>query len=160
MSLSRRIAEGVAERSRDADGAGPLVVEDGPYRLALELGVATPLGVECGGITFERTDGAPAGLAVVREWASRLARRVTYLLEPLALHEADAESGVAVVRSQPPGRREGRRTYYEVRVYPEGRLHLRRMSYDEASRRLEPSPCRLTVETLERLAEDMAGCTE
>lgn len=160
MSLSRKIADAVAERSGVGTGPGPLSVEDGPYGLTLEAAIATPVGVSCDAIAFERSGTPAAGLETVRGWSERLASRVTYLLEPLVIHETDAEQAVVELRSRTPDRREGRRSYYEVRLYPEGRLRLQRVAYDEATRRREAAPCRLTTETLERLAEDLVGCTQ
>jgi hypothetical protein len=62
------------------------------------------------------------------------------------------------MRSQAPTVRNGRRTYYEARLRGDGTLKLTRVVYDEATRNRQSVPCQMTVEVLERLADDLVAC--
>ncbi len=155
MSLSRKIAAAVAERT--AQDAGSLAIEEGPCRLVLELTLASTVGVACDRLEFESSALEPRTFEAARSWAQRLSERVTYLLEPLKIMEADAASGAVLLRSAAPNHRDGRRTYFEATVTPEGRFTLTRHAFDEANRQRQAVACQLTIETLERLADDLAA---
>lgn len=182
MSLSRKIAAAVEELGRTGathtpraparwrddplvvEGPGrtgatqtPVAVAEGPHRLTLAVDLATPVAVSCSGLEFATTDRAEWSLDALKSWAARLAARVTYLLEPLDVHEVDAAGRDVLLRSKAPSRRDGSRTYYELRLDARGALQLARFRYDEASRRRHPVPCQLTIETLERLADDLVA---
>jgi hypothetical protein len=154
MSLSRKIAAAL-----DAAGPLPRDVEaaDGPHRLSLRLTAGGPVGLAFDALDF-RHDGHP-GLSPegLRAWGDRVASRVTYLMEPLVVLEADPVVGEVALRSQSPTPREGRRSYYEVRLDRRGSLRLARVAFDEAERRRKAVDCQLTREVLERLADDLAA---
>jgi hypothetical protein len=78
-------------------------------------------------------------------------------MEPLVVLEVDAGAGEAKLRSQNPTPKGERRSFYEVRLRREGALSLRRISFDDATRRREVIPCQMTLEVLERLADDLAA---
>lgn len=161
MTMSRKIAAAVDELIRSCAAPSAVTVEDGPHRLTLAVALATPIGVACDGLKFATV--APLGgdgtwsLDALRAWGDRLAARVTYLMEPLVLHEADDSAGTVVYRSTAPTPRLGRRTYYEAQLDRRGTLRLNRYAYDEATRRREPTPCQFTREVLERLADDLVA---
>ncbi len=54
-------------------------------------------------------------------------------------------------------RRDHVRSYYEVRLHGDGRLRLTRVAFDESARSRKTVPCVLTVEALERLADDLVA---
>jgi len=95
--------------------------------------------------------------ALLKEWDERLAGRVTYLMESLKLLEVDAEGGEAQIRSQNPTARAEQRGYYEVRLSRQGTLRMERFVVDETTRQRRPTPCQLTREVLERLADDITA---
>ncbi len=78
-------------------------------------------------------------------------------MEPLVVLEVDAEAGEAELRSRTPTARDDRRSFYEVRLRREGALQLRRVAFDDASRRRAAVPCQMTGEVLERLADDLVA---
>lgn len=156
MKLSQKIADAVAERT-GAEAPGPLIIEEGPHRLTLELGVTGPVGVSCDRLEFTSSEFKPGTLEGARAWAERLSSRVTYLLEPLSVQEADGNSGVVLLRSKAPNHREGRRTYFQASIDSTGRFELTRRAFDETQRQQQGIPCQLTIETLERLADDLAA---
>jgi hypothetical protein len=101
-----------------------------------------------------RDEWSPQAL---KDWADRLTKRVTYLMEPLKVIEIDAAGGEVQVRSQSPTPRIDERGYYEMRLFRNGSLRLERFAYDDASRQRRAVPCQLTREVLERLADDVAA---
>ena len=155
MTLSRKIAAAVEAVPETATVPVLITAEAGPARLALSLIAAGPVGLAFNHLDFTvagRPDLADTGL---RDWADRLAARLTYLMEPLVVIELDPIIGQAELRSQVPTPRPGVRSYYEVRLGRAHTLHLARIAFDEATRRRKPVPCQFTTEVLERLADDL-----
>ena len=154
--LSRKIVAAVEARASDA-GAGPVAVDDGPNRLALEVVDAHPLGVSFDALEFASTAAAGRSPAELKAWGDRLAGRLTYLLEPLVVLEVDAVGLEVELRSASPTARDATRSYYEARLRSDGSARLRRLAFDAADRRRHPVPCRVTLEVLERLADDLVA---
>jgi hypothetical protein len=157
MTLSRKIADAV--ESLPPGGPMPCRVEaeiDGA-RLALNLTARGPVGLALDGLDYSATDRADLSDEALRTWGNRLASRLTYLMEPLVVLEVDAQAGEAGLRSQVPTPRGDQRSFYEVRLRREGSLHLQRIAFDEATRRRRIVPCQMTIEVLERLADDLVA---
>jgi hypothetical protein len=92
----------------------------------------------------------------VKQVAERLAKQLTYLLEPIRPIETDAEQCVVQMRSSPPRRDEDRSTYYELQVRKGGALSLCR--YEKAPGDVRrPIAMQLTREVFRRLLEDFAA---
>ncbi len=157
MTLSQKIADAV--ESLPAAGGFPRRVEAeaGPARLALDLTAVGPVGLAFDGLDFAAAGRADLPAGALRAWGDRLAARLTYLMEPLVVLEVDAEAGHAELRSQAPTPRGERKSFYEVRLRREGSLHLRRVAFDANARRRQAVPCQMTVEVLERLADDLVA---
>lgn len=163
MSLSRKIAAAVDEQIRSCAAPSAVSAEDGPHRLTVAISLATPIGVSCDSLEFETAAPPPddnaAGWSIdaLRAWGDRLAARVTYLMEPLVLHEADSHGNTVTYRSTRPTARDGHRSYYEARLDGQGHLRLVRYVYNEATRQRELAPCQFTREVLDRLADDLVA---
>jgi len=157
MTLSRKIAAAVDEITAPLEAPREVTVEEGPNRLTLHLSAAGPVGLALDSLDFATTSRPEWSPEALRAWGSRIAARLTYLMEPLVVLEHDPIENQVEIRSESPTQRSGRRTYYEVRLYPGGALRLSRVSYDEATRRRETTPCQLTREALERLADDFVA---
>jgi hypothetical protein len=160
MSLSTKIAAAVDALAR-ANTPLPCeaTAEHAGNRLTLHLTLAGPVGLAFDALHFtagDRVLRAPEGL---RAWADRLAARLNYLMEPLAVLEHDREAGELILRSQSPTARDGRQSYYEIRIRRDGTVRLGRFVFDDAARRRQPAPCRMTVEALERLADDLVAAS-
>jgi hypothetical protein len=153
MSLSTKIAAAAA----DLAASGPIAVEDGPHRLALDVRSAGPIGVEADALEFTVLDRPEWTVEALRAWGDRLASRVTYLMEPLVVVEADPVGVEVELRSGTPTARGERRGYYEVRLDRRGSLRLGRVAFDEADRRRRSTSFQLTREVLERLADDLVA---
>jgi len=157
MSLSRRIT--AALEARPESGALPCAVnaEEGPDRLTLHLTATGPVGLAFDALDFATTRRPEWSVDDLRAWGDRLASRLTYLMEPLVVLEADPLGGEVALRSQAPTPREGHRSYYEVRLGRGGMLRLARVTFDEATRRRKSGTCQMTLEVLERLTDDLVA---
>jgi len=157
MSLSRKTADAVKTLASAMHIPTSLGVEDGDFRLTLNLGLVTAVGVECQGLDFATLRATDLAMDDLKARAGRLAARLTYLMEPLSVLEADPVAGLVVVRSTAPSLKPGRRTYYEARLSRHGGLTFERIVFHEAERRRTSVPFQLTTETLERLVDDLAA---
>ena len=154
MSLSRKIADAV-----DAlpGGAGDAVAEEGPHRLALRVAAAGPVGLAFDGLDFATSARPEWSVEDLKTWGARLAARISYVMEPLAVLEADALAGEVVLRSARPTLRGGQHAYYELRLGRRGTVHLGRVAFDDGDRLRRPAACQVTREVLERLADDLVA---
>jgi hypothetical protein len=157
MSLSRKIADAVDSLPTGIPLPCLVEAEAPPSRLALNLTAHGPIGLAFDGLEYSKSDLGDLSPQALRAWGDRLAARLTYLMEPLVVLEVDAHAGEAELRSQSPTPRGDRRAFYEVRLRREGSLSLRRTAYDEQARRRQAVPCQMTLEVLERLADDLAA---
>ncbi len=151
MSLSRKIAAGVEDRL----GLDPLprlvTASEGPHSLNLQLSAAGHVGLAFDDLEFRGAD--PEGDLLAR--AGRLAARLNYLMEPLAVVEHDGQAGEVLLRSRNPTRRAGWLAFYEARLNRDGSTRLSRVRFDDQTRRRRPTPCQITAEALERLVDDL-----
>ncbi|MFO0931030.1 MAG: hypothetical protein U0736_29030, partial [Gemmataceae bacterium] len=90
------------------------------------------------------------------EQGQRIADRVTGLLEPLALVEADGERNVAQLRSRTPTRQGDAADYYEVVRHSDGATRFGRYRGQRTAGGREPVPFSLTHEVLGKLLGDLA----
>ena len=157
MSLSKKIAAALDENTKVHVLPCEVAVEEGPHRLALSLTALDTVGVAFESVEFATTARAEWSSESLREWGTRLAGRVTYLMEPLKVLEVDATGGEVDIRSQSPTTRDDQRGYYQVRLFKRGTLLMERRAFDGASRRPRTVPCQLTREVLERLADDVVA---
>ena len=154
MSPSRKIDDAV--KTFSPPGELELDLDDGGS-LSLSLTEASPVGVAFTRLTFLSADRSERPPEALRAWADRLSARVTYLMEPLVVVEHDREAGAVDIRSKAPTVRRDRRTYYEVRLARDGVLTMTRVAHDETTRRRDPVACQMTLEALERLADDLVA---
>lgn len=157
MNLSRKIAAALDENTTVHVLPCAVTVEGGPHRLALSLTALDTVGVAFDALDFTTTSRSEWSPEALRAWGERLAGRVTYLMEPFKVLEVDAEGGEVKLRSQSPTARDQQRSYYEIRISKQGTLGMERCTFDETSRQRRRSPCQLTREVLERLADDIVA---
>jgi hypothetical protein len=158
MSLSRKIAAEVADLVKS--NAPPLCITatEGPHKIALPVSLATPISIESAGFDFHLLDrGAPLTLDELRAWGERVASKVTYLMEPLAVIESDAVGQEVVLRSATPTPKPDRRSYYEVRLKGQGLMRFDRIAFYENDHKRWPVPCQFTNEVVERLVDDLVA---
>jgi hypothetical protein len=157
MSLSKKIAAELDENTKVHMMPCSVVLESGASRLALHLTALDTVGVAFSSLEFTTSAPAEWGPGALQAWGARLVERVTYLMEPLKVLEADAAGNEVQIRSQSPTARDDRRGYYQIRLFERGTLRLERYAFEETTRRRHPVACQLTREVLERLADDLVA---
>lgn len=157
MSLSRKIAAAVDDMANTGAPPRSITAEEGPHKIDLPVGVATSIGIECAAFDFHVADRSGLSIDDLRGWGDRLVKKVTYLMEPLTIHEADAPGREVVLRSVAPTSRPDRRSYYEVRLKGEGVMKFGRVAFPEGGGKRGPAPCHFTNEVVERLVEDLVA---
>lgn len=91
----------------------------------------------------------------LEQQAEQVQKKITYLLEDFRLIEIDKMNKRAQLRSYPPHKKEDSKFYYEI-VLDEGvRAHFQRYEYSTSRRRFEKITSQLTLETFERLIDDL-----
>jgi hypothetical protein len=157
MSLSQKIAAELDDFMKTSASPQCVTAEEGPHKLGLDVARATSIGIECTGLNFQVSDREPMPLKDLKAWGDRVAKKVTYLLEPLAMHEADAQSNEVVLRSITPSAKAERRSYYEARLKGSGTFNLDRITFHEQGKKRESVPCQFTNEVVERLVDDLVA---
>lgn len=92
----------------------------------------------------------------LKEQAEKVQEKITYLLEDFKLIELDMMNKRAQLRSYPPHKKEDSRFYYEIVLDEGSKVHFLRYEYSTAQRRFEKITSQLTLETFERLIDDLA----
>jgi len=105
---------------------------------------------------MRRTGSVPRG-ETLRTWADRIAGRVTGLLEPLKVHEIDAERNEGLLRSASPAQRSGNVFYYEVQLRGTNEAVIRRFQATHTAGKREQVQFALTHEALAKLTADLTA---
>jgi hypothetical protein len=158
MTLQEQTKTALASHAHQA-GPHRLDFDEGGDRVTAELSSIDTLACEFAHLTLQtpKLAGAPAeGLQAL---AKSLAQRLTYLLEPIAPIEADAEGCTVQMRSNPPQRGEEGTSYYELLVRRGGELDLRRWKKAPGGTRT-PLNATVTREVFLRLVGDLAAAVE
>ena len=160
MTLSRKIVGAVESHPAGSASSGLVEAESDGSRIKISLSACGFVGLAFRSLEYSTGDPVDLSTGALRAWGDRLAARVTYLMEPLVVLEVDAEAGVADLRSQVPTPRGDQRSFYEVSLHQKGNLLLRRISFDETTRRRQTVDCQMTLEVLERLVDDLVACRD
>jgi hypothetical protein len=157
MSLSKKIAAALDENTKAYNFPCAITVEEGTSRLTLHLTGLDTVGVAFTNLEFASSKQSEWSSETLKGWGDRLASRVTYLMEPLKVVEIDAGGREVQMRSQRPTPRDEQRGYYEIRLFGHGALRMQRCVFNDETRERRQTPCQLTREVLERLADDIAA---
>lgn len=159
MSWKNLVAHALAGMATPLNGAERLHVADDRRALDCELTAIDRLA--CAFEEFRVTIGPLAGapMAQLKEQSSRLAAKLSYLLEPIGLIEVDDDQCVVQLRSIPPQRGEDRTVYYELLATRGGVLSLRRYETCAGQPR-QLVPAEVTREVFLRLADDFGALAE
>ena len=111
------------------------------------------------GLPIATSKLAGAGLEELKAISQKLTEKLTYLLEPIGLVEADADRCSIQLRSSPPQKGEDETSYYELMVRRGGDITLSRYSKKSGQLR-QIVPANVTREVLARLADDFIGAVE
>jgi len=91
------------------------------------------------------------------EQAEALQKTVTYLLEDFRLLELDKMNKRAQLRSYPPHEKKNSKFYYEIMLDEGIRIHFQRYEYVRDQKRYVKITSQLTLETFERLVDDLSS---
>ncbi|MGB0384172.1 MAG: hypothetical protein ACPGWR_05030 [Ardenticatenaceae bacterium] len=114
---------------------------------------AGPVGIQTDALRLRRDTSSPHAAS---DLARKVAKRSTYLLEPLKLVEGEKRK--ALLRSDDPHAKGDRRDYYEVWVTPDD-LSVQRYHSKRGQRR-EARPVNLTWEQAGRFVRDVENVYE
>ena len=130
-----------------------LIVSELHGVLRVELLALDSIGCSFESIQFESDSLRTRTTEQLRQLADDLAKRVTYLLEPIRTIEVDAKQETVQMRSDKPNRSEEGKSYYEVVAQPGVLLLCRFLKpAGEPRRRI---PAMVTRETIMRLVGDL-----
>jgi hypothetical protein len=140
-------------RIQAAGGQGLMRVDRPQARIEADLIVVDAVG--CAFQTLGLVSDRLAGVALdqLKTISEALTRRLTYLLEPIGLIEADADRCSVQLRSRPPHKSEDGTYYYELMVRRGGDITLSRYCQRPGQMR-QIVPAQVTREVLVRLADD------
>lgn len=153
----------LVEKTRTALAALPafgggqlLVAQHVGQRFECELTDLDTLGCAFQRFVLQGDALAVAPVERLRAVSETLAKKLTYLLEPISPIEIDAEQCVVQLRSNPPHRDEQGTSYYELLVRKGGELSLRRWTKEPGEAR-RPLAAHVTREVLLRLVGDFSA---
>jgi len=125
----RRLADGDRTVLK-ADSENTLLVLDAPLRAQLEFADHDRYSVALRELTVGASSATPADArAYLSATAAEVARRLSFLEEPLAVWELDGGERVAQLRSSPPQREGDTVTYWEVTLWTGDELGARAVRY-------------------------------
>jgi hypothetical protein len=157
MSLSKKIAAALDENTKAYNFPCSVTVEEAQSRLTIHLTGLDTVGVAFSSLELATSSRSDWSSEALTAWGERLVGRVTYLMEPLKVVETDAHGGEVQIRSQRPTPRDELRSYYEMRLFRQGILRIQRYAFDQETRERRLTPCQLTREVVERLADDITA---
>jgi hypothetical protein len=140
-------------------GGGHSIARADHGELKVEVTEADSMAISFESFEFVSDRLANASTKRLSEIADNLARKLTYLLEPLRVIEVDGDAGAVQMRSHPPYQQSGQTRYYEVLVQRGGTLSLVRYERRPGESRM-PIPATVTHEVFYRLADDFATAAE
>ncbi len=139
-----------------SQGTQPIDCDAAGQRFHSELTALDTLACAFQRFDLTATALGAASMDRLKQVAEALARRLTYLLEPISPVEVDAQQCVIQLRSNPPQRGETGSSYYELLVARGGRLSLVRYAKEpQTPRRLVPA--QVTREVFLRLIADFSA---
>ena len=136
-------------------GAGQFHLPAPSGTLRADLSSVDRIGCEFDELSLESPALQGADTRRLEKIASKLAAKLTYLLEPLRILEIDDQARVVQMRSVPPSRQGNLRSYYEVQVREGGAVALRRFEAERGKPRRQVA-AHVTREVFRRLADDLA----
>ncbi len=158
MSIQSDI-ERELKRIQAVSGRGLLQVDCEVGRVEADLVAVDGIGCSFQTLGLSTSKLAGAGLDELKEISQKLTEKLTYLLEPIGLVEADADRCSIQLRSSPPQKGEDATSYYELMVRRGGDITLSRYSKRSGQLR-QIVPANVTREVLGRLADDFIGAVE
>jgi hypothetical protein len=139
-----------------AGGAAALTAEAGPRKITCDVVERNSLAVSFNVLRLTTTELASASASDLERIGKALSDRLTYLMEPIAPIEIDAQACVVQLRSNPPQRDDDGRSYYELTVRRGGQIALARFRKEMGAARHQITAT-VTREVLLRLVDDFCA---
>jgi hypothetical protein len=153
MTTIRSDIERELKRIQAVRGRGLLQVDCEAGRVEADLLAVEPIGCTFQTLGLSTAKLANSSLDELKAISEALTTKLTYLLEPIGVVEADADRCSIQLRSNPPQKGEEETSYYELMVRRGGDITLSRYSKKTGQLR-QIIPAHVTREVLGRLAED------
>jgi hypothetical protein len=144
------------KRIQAVSGRGLLQVDCEIGRIEADLVAVDAIGCSFQTLGLSTGKLASASLDELKAISETLTGKLTYLLEPIGLVEADADRCSIQLRSNPPKKGEDETSYYELMVRRGGDITLSRYSKKTGQLR-QIVPANVTREVLGRLADDFVA---
>ena len=141
------------KRIQAVSGRGLLEVDCPAGRIEADLLAVDAIGCSFQTLAYSTASLAHSTLDELREISQVLTAKLTYLLEPIGVVEADRDRCSVQLRSSPPQKGEDGTCYYELMIRRGGDITLSRYSKRPGQRR-QILPAQVTREVLSRLADD------
>jgi hypothetical protein len=155
MSLQADI-ERELHRIQAVTGRGLLQIDTGSGRLEADLLAVDAVGCALETLAYTTTKLANASLDDLKRISQQLTGKLTYLLEPIGLVEADRDRAAIQLRSSPPKKGEDGTSYYELLIRRGGDVTLSRYQKKPGQIR-QIVRANFTREVLVRLADDFVA---
>jgi hypothetical protein len=154
MTLQKKFDQELTNLGNGA--AATVAIDEAPRQLTCEITERNSLAVSFNDLRLATPELASAAPADLERIGKVLADRLTYLMEPIAPVELDAEACIVQLRSNPPQRDDDGRSYYELIVARGGHIALKRYRKDNGNAR-QPITATVTREVLLRLVGDLCA---
>lgn len=155
MSIQQDI-ERELTRIQAVSGRGLLQVDCDGGRVEADLLAVDAIGCSFQTLSYSTDKLAAATIDQLKTISAALTAKLTYLLEPIGLIEADADRCCVQLRSNPPLKGEDNTSYYELMVKRGGHILLSRYTKKSGQPR-DIVPALVTREVLGRLAGDFVA---
>jgi hypothetical protein len=137
-------------------GAATVIAEAQPRKLSCDVVERNALAVSFNILRLTTAELASSSAADLERLGKALSDRLTYLMEPIAPIEIDAQACIVQLRSNPPQRDDDGRSYYELTVRRGGEIALVRFRKETRATR-QQIPATVTREVLLRLVGDFCA---
>jgi hypothetical protein len=136
-----------------------LAVAEGQRTVRCNADECEPLAATVLDLVLETPELASATSFELQAASAELAKRVNYLLEPIAPIELDAQGCSVQMRSNPPQKDDNGRRYYELLLRRGGSIALCRFEKQPGQPRVRV-PAVLTHEVIGRLINDFSATVD
>lgn len=156
MNLKVQLSAALGALPPLSSGHEVVDLSDAGKRLVCELSALDAVGCAFDRLCVSTDRLAQTTVEQLKKISADLSRRLTYLLEPVALLEVDADRCSLQMRSSPPHKDDDGTRYYELLVERGGQVSLCRYQKQPGQPRQRVS-AHVTREVLLRLADDLAA---
>lgn len=153
MTLSAKLLSGL--RAAIGQRHQSLSAADGQRTVRCNADECDPLAATIIDLVLETPELGSATAFELQAASAELAKRVNYLMEPIAPIELDAQGCTVQMRSNPPQKDDNGRRYYELLLRRGGSIALCRFEKQPGQPRVRV-PAVLTHEVIGRLVDDFS----